>query len=53
MKIMLSAGEVSGDVHGANLAKAILQMEPATELIGFGGKRMQKAGVRLKRNFAD
>ena len=53
MKIMLSAGEASGDVHGENIARAILSMAPATELIGFGGSRMEEAGVRLRQNFAD
>lgn len=53
MKIMLSAGEASGDVHGENIAKAILAMSPSTELIGFGGSRMENAGVRLRQNFAD
>ncbi len=53
MKIMLSAGEASGDVHGENIARAILSMAPATELIGFGGSRMEDAGVRLRQNFAD
>lgn len=53
MKIMLSAGEASGDVHGENIARAILSMAPATELIGFGGNRMEDAGVRLRQNFAD
>lgn len=53
MKIMLSAGEASGDVHGENIARAILAMAPATELIGFGGTRMEDAGVRLRQNFAD
>ena len=53
MKIMLSAGEASGDVHGENIARAILAMAPETELIGFGGSRMEDAGVRLRQNFAD
>ena len=53
MKIMLSAGEASGDVHGENIARAILSMAPETELIGFGGSRMEEAGVRLRQNFAD
>lgn len=53
MKIMLSAGEASGDVHGENIARAILSMAPETELIGFGGTRMENAGVRLRQNFAD
>ena len=53
MKIMLSAGEASGDVHGENIARAILSMAPETELIGFGGNCMEEAGVRLRQNFAD
>ena len=53
VKIMFSAGEVSGDVHGESLAQSILQMDPAVELIGFGGSRMEQAGVRLFRNFAE
>lgn len=29
MKIMFSAGEASGDMHGANLAKALRELDPA------------------------
>ena len=47
MKIMLSAGEASGDLHGEGLAKAIHQLKPEAELIGFGGPKMAEAGVRL------
>ena len=47
MKIMLSAGEASGDLHGEGLAKAIHQLRPEAELIGFGGPKMAEAGVRL------
>ena len=53
MKIMFSAGEVSGDVHGQSLAESILRMDSSVELIGFGGSRMGQAGVRLCQNFAD
>ena len=53
MKIMMSAGEVSGDLHGERLARAVLEQTPDTELIGFGGARMERAGVKLFRNFAD
>lgn len=52
MKIMFSAGEASGDLHGERLAKAIRELSPETELVGFGGERMKQAGVRLFRNFA-
>lgn len=50
---MMSAGEVSGDLHGERLAKAIHRQSPETQLIGFGGVRMEAAGVKLFRNFAD
>ena len=53
MKIMLSAGEVSGDIQGARIAEAILAEAPKTQLFGLGGRRMEQAGVRLVRNFAD
>ncbi|HBT80053.1 MAG TPA: lipid-A-disaccharide synthase, partial [Selenomonas sp.] len=51
MKIMLSAGEVSGDLHGAKLAAAIHHQVPEAELIGFGGPEMAAAGVRLAADY--
>lgn len=53
MKIMFSAGEASGDVHGAGLAREIKKISPAVELFGFGGGLMAAAGVRLVRNYED
>lgn len=47
LKIMFSAGEPSGDLHGARLAKALREISPAAELLGFGGDKMQEAGVKL------
>ena len=52
-KIMFSAGEASGDLHGARLAEAILRLEPGTELIGFGGRQMAASGVRLVADCAE
>jgi len=48
IKIMLSATEVSGDLHAANLVKAVRRIHPATSFIGIGGEKMQKAGVEVK-----
>ena len=53
MKIFFSAGEASGDVHGANLAREIKKLSPETELLGLGGNLMEKSGVRLVRNYKD
>ena len=53
MKIMMSAGEASGDVHGAGIAREIKKISPTTELFGFGGNLMAEAGVKLIRNCKD
>lgn len=47
MKIMFSAGEASGDMHGANLARALKALDPDIELFGMGGSQMAQAGVRI------
>lgn len=52
-KIMFSAGETSGDMHGANLAKALRELAPEVELFGFGGPQMANAGVKLCKNMLD
>ncbi|MEZ4753671.1 MAG: lipid-A-disaccharide synthase [Bdellovibrionota bacterium] len=45
MKIAISAGETSGDEHGAKLALALKDLSPQAELIGMGGRNMRAAGV--------
>src|SRR2546421_12042608 len=47
MRIFISAGEPSGDLHGGNLARALRQTDPGIECIGFGGACMEAAGCRL------
>lgn len=47
MKIMFSAGEASGDMHGAKLVEVMKQQDPSIELIGMGGEQMKEAGVRI------
>ena len=47
MRILIVTGEASGDLHGAHLAKAIMTLDPTTELIGIGGPSMRAAGVNL------
>ena len=39
-KIFIVAGEVSGDLHGANLIKEINAITPNVAFIGWGGDRM-------------
>ncbi len=45
-RIFLSAGETSGDLHGAALAEALRSLYPDSELLGLAGPRMAKAGVQ-------
>lgn len=46
-KVLVIAGEASGDLHGANLVKAIRAVDPSIIFWGVGGRHMRAAGVRL------
>lgn len=52
-KIFIIAGEVSGDIHGANLVSSVLKKSSDVEFFGLGGTRMRKAGVTLYYNLVD
>lgn len=45
--ILLLAGEDSGDLHGARVARALRERWPGARLVGLGGSRMAEAGVEL------
>jgi lipid-A-disaccharide synthase len=45
MKLFLSAGEPSGDLHGANLVRALLSQQPDAQITGLGGPLMRAAGA--------
>lgn len=46
--VWISAGEASGDMHGALLVKALKKLDPDMELLGMGGPSMEQAGVAIK-----
>lgn len=46
MRIFFSVGEPSGDVHGANLIRALRRQDAELEAVGFGGDRMTQAGCK-------
>ena len=52
-KIMLSAGEASGDLHGAGIAAALRAMNPDVRLFGMGGAAMRREGVDILYDIAD
>ena len=45
MRIFLSAGEPSGDLHAANLIRSLRKRWPDAEFVGYGGPRMSEAGA--------
>lgn len=51
-RLMFVAGENSGDLHAARLIGELRALEPGLECFGFGGDRMQAAGMRLDENLA-
>ncbi|MGA1488023.1 MAG: lipid-A-disaccharide synthase [Planctomycetota bacterium] len=52
-RVFLSAGEASGDLHAANLVRALRDHWPETEFVGFGGPRMEEAGVALREDLVE
>lgn len=44
-RILMLAGEASGDVLGGRLADALLRRDPSLHLYGVGGAAMRRAGV--------
>lgn len=53
MKYYLVAGEASGDLHGANLMKALKLEDATAEFRYFGGDKMQAEGGTLVKHYAD
>lgn len=53
MKYYLVAGEASGDLHGANLMKALKDQDPEAEFRYFGGDKMKAEGGTLAKHYAE
>ncbi len=46
-KVLIVAGEASGDIHGANLVKAVKELNSDIKFFGMGGNQMKSAGVEI------
>jgi len=53
MKYYLIAGEASGDLHGANLMKALLEEDPSAEFRFWGGDLMKAVGGTEVKHYRD
>ncbi|MCX8118809.1 MAG: lipid-A-disaccharide synthase [Desulfobacterota bacterium] len=52
-KIMIVAGEVSGDLHGAHLVDALREIDPKVHFFGVGGDGLKGRGVQLLQHVAN
>jgi lipid-A-disaccharide synthase len=52
-RIMIVAGEASGDIYGADLVRAAHVLNPGLHFFGIGGARMREAGVTTLVDSAD
>lgn len=46
-KILLVAGEVSGDLHGSHLVEAVRSIAPEIQFFGVGGEGLKRAGMKI------
>lgn len=46
-KIMIIAGEASGDLHGSGLVRELYKLQPSLRVFGIGGDRMRQNGTEL------
>lgn len=47
MRVMIIAGESSGDLHGAGVVRELKLLSPGCDVFGIGGDKMQGAGMQL------
>lgn len=47
MRILVVAGEASGDLHGAGVIRELKESDPGCMIYGIGGDKMQNAGMEL------
>jgi len=52
-RVLIVAGEASGDLHGAGLIKEMRKIHPDIEFCGIGGNCMRDEGVRLLAHASD
>jgi lipid-A-disaccharide synthase len=46
-KVLIVAGEASGDLHGSRVVNALLKIDPNFYFYGIGGQKMKEEGVKI------
>ena len=52
-RIIIAAGEASGDLHAAHLVEALRAHIPNASFRGFGGARLEEVGVELREDLVE
>jgi lipid-A-disaccharide synthase len=52
-RVLLVAGEASGDMHGADLVRALREAWGEVDVVGVGGPNLRRAGMRTVVDAAD
>jgi lipid-A-disaccharide synthase len=52
-KILISAGEASGDLHAGSVTRALKELEPGVEVFGMGGNALRAAGGEVLFDIKD
>jgi len=52
-KILISAGEASGDIHAAAVTAALKRIDSTTEVFGMGGDELRAAGGEVLFDIKD
>ena len=53
MKYYIISGEASGDLHGSNLVKAIMNQDKEANIRAWGGDKMMNAGAKVIKNYKE
>ena len=51
--VFIAAGEASGDLHSAHLVTALRARLPDATFVGFGGEKLEAAGVALREDLVE
>jgi lipid-A-disaccharide synthase len=51
-RVMMVAGEASGDLHGSGVVRELRQSDPGIEIFGIGGDAMRQEGMELVQHIS-
>ena len=53
LRYYIIAGEASGDLHGGNLIRELVKLDPVADVRAWGGDKMEAAGATLVKHYRD